>query len=135
MKIKKSESVPYVKQHLNEVLMRLLITVLFLVFFGSISEAADSGDLRSGAVKFDGHSIKNFALEQSKRVTEQIGKFGPCYAMSGALVWTCRKSKEDPQKIAIGKEYMTIDQIVDLGTYYKKHLEKEQNKVVNPEIK
>ena len=118
--------------------MRLLISalsVVIVVSFTPTSEAADIGDSNSGVVRDDGHSIKNFALEQSKRVTEQIGKFGPCYTMSGALVCTCRKSKEDPQNITIGKEYMTIDQIVDLGTYYKKHLEKEQNKFVNPGIK
>ena len=118
--------------------MRLLISKLSVIItfsFTVASEAADIGDSNSGVVKDDGHSIKKFALDQSKKVTKQIDKFGPCVAMSGTLVWTCRKSKEDPQKITISQEPMTIDQIVDLGTYYKKLKENEQNKVGYPGIK
>ena len=92
--------------------MRLLISalsVIFVVSFTPTSKAADIRDSNSGVVKDDGHSIKNFALEQSKRVTEQI-------------------DKGRPSKTRLGKGYMTIDQIVSLGTYYKKWIEKNKIK-------
>ena len=105
--------------------MRILITVLFLVSFGSIS---------TGNEKDKGHLIQNLILEQTKRVRVEINKLGPCKAMSGTLVWTCSKSKEGESFTGSPKR-MTIAQLVDLGTYYKKHLEKEKNKLVYPGIK
>ena len=47
--------------------MRILITVLFLVSFGSVSMAAEIGDSNIGNVKDTGHLLKNLASEQSKK--------------------------------------------------------------------
>ena len=105
--------------------MRILITVLFLVSCGSVS---------IGNEKDNGHLIQNLILEQTKRVREEINKLGTCKAMSETLVWTCAKSK-DKKSFNGSPKRMTIAQIVELGTYYKKSIEKEQNKVVYPGIK
>ena len=90
--------------------MRLLISalsVVFVVSFTPTSKATDIGDLNSGIVKDDAHSIKNFALEQSKTVTKQI-------------------DRGRPSRTRLGKGYMTVDQIISLVTYYKKWLEKNK---------
>ena len=110
---------------MNEVVLRLLFTVLFLVSFGSIS---------TGNEKDNGHLIQNLILEQTKRVREEINKLGPCKAMSGTLIWTCAKSK-DKESFNGSPKRMTIAQIVELGTFYKKLKENEQNKVAYPGIK
>ena len=105
--------------------MRLLISLLSVVFavlFTPTSKAADS------------HSVKNLVLKQTKRVREEINKLGPCKAMSGTLIWTCAKSK-DKESFNGSPKRMTIAQIVDLGTFYKKLKENEQNKVAYPGIK
>ena len=105
--------------------MRILITVLFLVSFGSVS---------IGNEKDNGHLVQKLILLQTKSVREEINKLGPCKAMSGTLVWTCAKSK-DKESFTGSPKHMTIAQIVDLGTFYKKFKENEQNKVVYPGIK
>ena len=105
--------------------MRILITVLFLVSIVSVS---------IGNEKDNGHLIQKLTLEQTKRVRVEINKLGPCKAMSGTLVWTCYKSKEG-KSFTGSPKLMSIAQLVDLGTYYKKHLEKEKYKVVYPGIK
>ena len=101
--------------------MRLLISLLSVVFavlFTPTSKAADS------------HSVKNLVLKQTKRVREEINKLGTCKAMSGTLVWTCAKSK-DKKSFNGSPKRMTIAQIVELGTYYKKSIEKEQMRIWN----
>ena len=70
------------------------MSIVFVVSYTPTSEAVDIGDSNSGVVKDDGHSIKNLALEQSKKVKEQIDRFGPCKAWNGSLNSTCAKSKK-----------------------------------------
>ena len=72
--------------------MRLLIFALSVVFvdlFAPISEASD------------GQLIQNLALKQSKRITDEINELrnfrkrqGPCAAMRGTLLSTCKNSKQ-----------------------------------------
>ena len=72
--------------------MRLLISMLSVVFVVSITPTSEAGD---------GPLIQNLALKQSKRVTDEINELrnfrkrqGPCTAMSGTLLSTCKNSKQ-----------------------------------------
>ena len=106
------------------------LSVVFVVSFTPNSEAADIGNPNSGVVKDDGYSIKNLALEQSKRIKEEMDRFGPCKAWNGSLNSTCSKSKKKGDTVIKGSsKRMTMDQIISLGTLVKKP---EDNVQISP---
>ena len=85
--------------------MRFLISalsVIFVVSFTPTFKAADIGDSNFGNLKDTGHLLKDLALEQSKRVTDEINELGPCKAISGTLLTTCKKSKQDTKDVGGG---------------------------------
>ena len=106
--------------------MRILITILFLVSYGSVSMAADIGDSNIGNVKDTGHLLKNLASEQSKKITAEINEIGPCRAWAGALISTCKESMKGGSKEVIGPP-ITLEKIYFLSTVVKKSQEYDQS--------
>lgn len=90
--------------------MRFLISALSVIFVVSFTTTGKTGD---------GYLIQDLAVEQSKIVKDEINDRGSCRVMNGTLVWKCGKSKKDSKENFKGSgKRMTIDQIVNLGTYY-----------------
>ena len=100
-----------------------------MVSFSPTSVAIYSVESNTGNVNITGHLLLNLALEQTKKVTDEINEFGPCKAWNSTLLSTSKKPKKGPK--AVSGKRITIDKIYYLSNFVKKLEEYDKNPVQN----
>jgi len=91
--------------------MRFMSISLFMVSFFSASMASDQ-------LAKTAYLIRNITAKQTKKISNEIKKTGPCEANNQQLIATC--SKHGAKNIKGGDKPITIEKIYYLGTFVKK---------------